>query len=157
MGGLFGLSGNPADRATVGSLNNSGTAFVDGGSTLQINGDVNNSGFLYTAVFGVGGNTLNITGILTNNPGAAFTLIGTGNVANVGTLNNSGLADVERGATLNLTNQPGGITDVVTGSDFYLAGTFNAGINNGFYQLTSVEGTLTLYNGRVTTDRKSVV
>ena len=55
------------------------------------------------------------------------------------------------GATLNLTNQPNGITDVVAGSTFDLAGTFNAGTNNGFYQLTSVEGNLILENGQTTT------
>ncbi len=72
-------------------------------------------------------------------------------MASLGTLSNSGTVHVGTGATLNLTNQPAGITDVVAGSTFDLAGTFNAGSNNGFYQLTSVEGNLILENGQITT------
>ena len=69
----------------------------------------------------------------------------------MGLLVNNGYVYVFTGATLNLTNQPSGITDVVAGSNFDLAGTFHAGPNNGFYQLTSVEGTLILENAQITT------
>ena len=56
------------------------------------------------------------------------------------TLNNSGGVTVATGATLNLTGQPGGITDVVAGSGFGIAGSFTAGANSAFANLTSIEG-----------------
>jgi hypothetical protein len=43
-----------------------------------------------------------------------------------------------------------GITDVVAGSTFYLFGTFTAGGQPGFANLTSVEGKLVLANGQTT-------
>ena len=170
--GHFYLNGTgPGDTAFLGGLVNSGFADVENGSTLQINGNVTNSGRLFTTFYGGGQSTLNVTGNLTNaglvqlngsgdaaniggvlNNSGSFGLTGTGigETANVGTLNNSGTVFVGSGSTLNLTNQPGGITDVVAGSTFALAGTFNAGSNSGFYQLTSVEGTLILENGQTT-------
>jgi len=71
-----------------------------------------------------------------------------------GTLNNNGSVRVGPGGTLNLLNQPGGITAVVAGSSFDLYGTCNAGAgtNNCFNSLTSVGGTLILENGQTTTD-----
>jgi hypothetical protein len=113
---------------------------------------VDNSAILSTNYFGSGGaNTLNISGTFTNNATGVFSLLDSGDVGNVGVLVNNGSIFIAPGATLNLTNQPSGITDVVAGSTFDLAGTFNAGANNGFYQLTSVEGNLILENGQTTT------
>ena len=56
------------------------------------------------------------------------------------TLNNTGAVSVGTGASLNLTNQPNGITDVVAGSVFSIAGSFTAGANSAFANLTSIEG-----------------
>ena len=135
-------------------VNSSGLLDVDGyipvSTRLLVNGDVNNFGTISTGI-GSGGNTLTIVGTLTNNSSGKLSLLSSGDVANVGILVNNANVLVGNGATLNLTNQPIGITDVVAGSTFDLAGTFNAGSNNGFYQLTGVEGNLILENGQTTT------
>src|SRR5208283_1679766 len=112
-------------------------------STLQINGAVTNSGSMTTGAGG--GNTLNITGNLTNTGTGGFSLNASGDMANVATLNNSGAVTVATGATLNLTSQPGGITDVMAGSSYSIAGSFTAGLNSAFANLTSIEGTVGLY------------
>ncbi len=130
------------DMATLGGLANSGTVNVDHGSTLQINGAVTNSGTLSTGNY-LGGNTLTITGGLTNS--GTFGLEGSGDMASMQTLVNTGTVGVVTGASLNLTNQPGGITDVVAGSVFSIAGSFTAGANSAFANLTSIEGEVTLY------------
>jgi hypothetical protein len=148
--GTFLLNG-PGDLASIGNgVTNSGIVDVEDGSTLVINGDVTNSGQMGTMFYGRGGgNTLTITGNLTTSND--FELDGPGDVGNVGTLTlGGGFVGVAFGTTLNLTNQPGGITDIPAGTVFELGGTFNAGANNGFYQLTSVEGSLNLFNGQTT-------
>ena len=96
-------------KATMnGGLNNAGTVDVEGGSTLQVNGDATNSGNLYTNQQGNGGsNTLNITGMLTNEVGAQFILNGPGDMATIGNgmgtgLANSGYVDVDGGSTLTI-------------------------------------------------------
>jgi fibronectin-binding autotransporter adhesin len=169
--GTFQLNG-PADMATLGGLINSGLVNVQGGSTLQVNGDVNNSGTLGANPFGNGGggNTITITGNLTNSGTVDLydvsgntTMSVTGNVVNsgfffientvfvnIGMLDNTGIVGVLPSSTLNLTNQPTGITDIVVGSTFDIGGTFTAGPYNAFYRLTSVEGTLDLYNQQTT-------
>ena len=89
------------------------------------------------------GGTINITGGLTNS--GSFSLSGAGDSASMQTLANSGSVSVATGATLNLTNQPGGgITDVVAGSSYSIAGTFTAGANSAFINLTSIEGSVSL-------------
>ena len=115
---------------------------------MSITGDVVNNGYLTTEYF-IGGtnNTLNISGTLTNN--GQFYVYGTGDVANVGTLVNDGALIVNTGATLNLTNQLD-VTDVPAGAGYNILGTFNAGPNNAFASLTSIEGTVILANGQTT-------
>ena len=156
-GGAFVLFG-PNDTATIGNVDNSGGAGSGGGgidlengSTLTVTGNVKNSGDIYTSrVTGAGGNTVTISGTLTNNAGAHFFIspgrIGSSDVANVGVLVNSGFVYVEEVSTLNLTNQPDGITDVVAGSNFGIYGTFKAGSDNGFATLNMVEGGVQLGN-----------
>jgi hypothetical protein len=121
--GDFELYG-PADTATLGGLTNSGTTDVEHGSTLTINGNVINSGDLYTDFSGLGGNnTININGTLDNTGlfwlrGASDTATITGNVTNeldaelfiyggsqatMPTLNNAGTVDVEGGSSLSVT------------------------------------------------------
>jgi hypothetical protein len=148
--GYQGGGGNTIDVS--GDLSNTYLVDVELNSTLTVHGNVDNSAILSTNYFGSGGaNTLNISGTFTNNATGVFSLLDSGDVGNVGVLVNNGSIFIAPGATLNLTNQPSGITDVVAGSTFDLAGTFNAGANNGFYQLTSVEGNLILENGQTTT------
>jgi len=87
----------------MGSLNNAGTVDVENGSTLTINGAVDNSGNLYTNQQGIGGkNTLNITGMLTNEAGGNFTLYGPMDSATLGSLSNAGTVNVDKGSTLTI-------------------------------------------------------
>ena len=134
------------------AVSSSGIVAVE---SLQVVGDVSNSGIFATSYYGGGNGALTVNNTLTNNVGGTFGPYGNLDVASVGALNNSGTVHVGTGATLNLTNQPAGITDVVAGSSFDLAGTFNAGANNGFYQLANVDGTLILENGQTTTTTPS--
>ena len=79
-----------------------------------------------------------------------MSLNGIGDVANIGTLSNSGAVYVGLGATLNLTDQSGGLTDVPLYASFTILGSFNAGGNSSFVNLTSVEGAVELANGQTT-------
>ena len=112
---------------------------------------------MYTNIQNGGGaaNTITVTGTFTNNSGAT-THIGyfgdTADVMNVGTLGNNGFLYIDTGATLNLTNQPNGVTDVVAGSELDVYGTFKAGTANGLAKLASVEGALVIGNGQTFTD-----
>jgi fibronectin-binding autotransporter adhesin len=145
------------DTPGTGTLTNSGTFDLEENSNVTVSGNLTNSGGLYTDVRNQtngGKNTLTITGAFTNNSGAT-TNIGyfgdTTDVMNVATLVNNGTLQIGSGATLNLTNQPNGLTDVVAGSDLYIFGTFKAGANNALANLGSVEGSLVLENGQTTT------
>jgi hypothetical protein len=99
------------DVATLGNLINNAGAFVDveGGSTLNITGNVTNSsggGFGVHGIFirgNPGGNTVNIGGSLTNT--GDFWVLGPGDTATIGSVTNSALGklDVEDGSTLNIT------------------------------------------------------
>ena len=139
----------PTTRPQSGGMTNGGTIDLENASVLTVTGDVSNSGFLYTSFNHTGGNTLNITGTLTNNSGGHFYLQGSGDVANVGMVDNFGLVSVQGGTTLNLTNQPNWIIDVVAGSTWVIGGNFAvAGVaNTGFANLTRVEGSVDLGNG----------
>ena len=122
------------------------------GSNVTIVGNVNNSGFIATGGFNgqQGPTMLTITGTLTNSSTGQFVVDGNSDQAFVGMLVNNYNVYVSPGATLTLTNQPGGVTDIVQGSIFDIAGTFKAGSNNGFAGLTSVEGSLYFENGQTT-------
>ena len=137
------------DTVTASTATNSGTIDVSSGSTLQINGNfTNNSGALLSSGFlaSGGGNTINITGTFTNVFGGTLYVLGSGDVANIGQLANQGDLVVGTGTTLNLTNQPNGITDVAAGSDYEVYGTFTAGGNPALAGLTTVEGTVIFGN-----------
>ncbi len=106
----------PCDTATIGgNLNNEANSMamiygyvnVEGGSTLIVNGAVDNSGYIYTnADLVAGGNTITINGMLTNEAGGQFVLNGNGgfggpgDTAVLGSVTNSGTVDVEGGSTL---------------------------------------------------------
>jgi fibronectin-binding autotransporter adhesin len=141
------------DTLTAGSLNTSGYVFVGDGSSLTINGDavINSGGLLQTGgLDGVGGNTLNITGTVTNGPGGFFYVLGQGDVANVGQLVDHNYVQIGPGATLNLTNQAG-LTDIASDADYTVQGTFTAQGGSALAHLTTLEGALGLINGQDTT------
>jgi hypothetical protein len=114
---------------TGASLTNFGTLTLNNGGTLTVSGAFTNESRANTHLY---------------NSGFAGTM-------NVGTLVNSGFVEIDSGQTLNLTNQPGGITDIVAGSTLNQYGTFN--VTNGLggavtaaalANLGSIEGYLTL-------------
>ena len=148
--GLF----NGSMFSITGNFNNSNSGIVDleSSSQLQVAGNVSNSGLLETAFYHNGGNTLNIGGTLTNNPTGYFYLFGNGDVANVGMVDNSGHVVIEPNATLNLTNEPGGVTDALAGSFWGIYGNFAvAGVpDTGFANLTTVEGEVDFGNDLTT-------
>jgi hypothetical protein len=147
------------DTPGSGTLTNSGTLDLEEGSNMTVSGNLTNSGTLETNIRNqeTSGhpNTLTVTGTFTNNSGAT-THVGffgdSTDVMNVGTLVNNGLLTIDNGATLNLTNQPNGVTDVVGGSELDVYGTLKAGTANGLAKLNSVEGTLVIGNGQTFTD-----
>lgn len=138
-------SGGTLTVASGGSINLSDT--VASNTTLSITGGVNNSGS-FTTGFAGGTNTVNVSGAFTNNAGAQLTLQSPTDVVNVASLSNSGTVTIDTGATLNLTNQPNGITDVPQGSILTITGSLKAGSANGLAKLTTVEGQLNLQNGQ---------
>ncbi len=149
-------SGVPETLTVTGSVNVSHTGLLDleSGSTVTVSGNFANSGSVATNYYSYGGatNSLTVTGTFTNTVGASL-LVGRGDVSdvvNIGMLVNNGSIDILPGATLNLTNQPNGITDVVAGSSLSVSGTFNAGSSSGLANLNSVEGYLDLV-GQTTT------
>ena len=123
------------------TIGTAGNVNVDN-AALHINGQLDNFGVL--ADQSGGATQFGVTGLLTNEVGATFTNnddhVGFGSLSNQGTVINWG--------TINLTNQPNGITDVVAGSEFRNYGTVMAGANDGFGQLQSIEGRLLIENGR---------
>jgi len=177
-GSLYLLAGSTGSTSGNVTLNSGSSEFIGGASKLTVNGNLtNNSTSFYTGIYYGGGSTLTVTGGLTNdaslsmygnyNGGGGDTLIvngaltnasgatlqlidGSSDVATIGTLSNSGTLYIGTGTSLNLTNQPNGITDVVAGSSLTVNGTFTAGSSNGLAKLGSIEGTLTLGNGSTT-------
>jgi fibronectin-binding autotransporter adhesin len=152
------LENGQAAKATPGTgtltISATGSLDLEQGTSLTVAGNLTNSGGLFTNVFNKGGsaNTLTVNGALTNNGNF---IVGsnddTKDVANLQTLVNQGSLAIGTGATLNLTHEPNGITDVVAGSSLNIAGSLMAGAANGLAKLGSVEGTLILENGQVTT------
>jgi hypothetical protein len=131
--GLIQLSG-AGSKATLAGLTNSGDVEVGKGSTLQINGDVTNSFIIETgATVSGGGNTVNITGTLTNTGPDGFGLFGVGDTATIGgDLNNSAIVTVENGSSLTVD---GNVNNSGT-----LATTF---FRNGGGNTLTVQGTVT--------------
>jgi hypothetical protein len=115
------LSFNPGMSLNVGGmLTNGGTVDLENGSTLTSNGAVDNSGFLYTDLNGLGGgNTVTFTGMLTNEIGGTFVLLGNGDIATIGngvgtSLTNSGFVDVDGGSTLTIMGDVMNSADIST-------------------------------------------
>ena len=92
------------------------------------------------------------TATLDSAPGNVVTISSPTTITINGLTMTSGTLDIASGATLNLVNQPGGITDINANSGLILGGTFEVnGTTSALAELTSVEGTLTLANGQTTT------
>ena len=152
-GASFSLQG-PGDTANFGGLDNSGQVGVYNGSTLRINGDLNNfvTGAIYveSSTLEVNGNlnnfgtlvidpsTVTITGTLTNNVGSTFTLA-PGDTVNAGSVINLGSFAIPGGAQLSTPMFSSSGSTTVGPLATLLVGTGTAG-NTGFYQLAN--GTL---------------
>ena len=142
---------------TLSSLENDGTFNTGiggaGGNTATISGDVTNNGSL--TLFGEH-DTLNVSGTFTNN--GALSVFGTGDVVNINTLNNGATGSLTISlnslGTINLTGGGLGITDIASTSSVDIGGTFNlingSTTTSGLANLTSVEGSLILRNGQIT-------
>ncbi|MGH9404356.1 MAG: beta strand repeat-containing protein [Terriglobia bacterium] len=85
---------------------------------------------------------------VTNSPGNTLTVSGAESVATL-TLK-AGTLDIAPLGTLNLTAEPGGITDIPAGSGLAVEGHFGAGSTNGLADLTSLGGSLKTDNGLTT-------
>jgi hypothetical protein len=108
-GGTLANSGSidlDAAAATIGSIVNTGIIDLEGGSTLQVNGNISNSGQMSTSYYGNGGNTMMVGGRLTNGLTGTFSLGGASDVANIGSFVNQGALYIASGATLNVTGGP---------------------------------------------------
>jgi T5SS/PEP-CTERM-associated repeat protein len=139
-GGELSLSG-PVAMATLGSLSNAGSVDVENGSTLQINGDANNSGSIVTNRNGVsGGNTINITGTLTQTDSATLVLNGPGDTVATGALMNAGAVYVDGGSTLTVagdeTNSSAGFLDL----DGHSTLTITGNVDNSGYTSANLFG-----------------
>jgi fibronectin-binding autotransporter adhesin len=144
----------PADLGTIGNgVNNTTTGYIDveGGSTLNITGNVTNAGGsggpggLGTGILGSGGNTLTVSGSVTNS--GKFGVVGVGDSATIGSLTNNagGFVNVENGSTLTVS---GNVTNNATGPQGIYTGFFGLGsgstikilgtlTNNGMFGLES--------------------
>ena len=171
QGGSLILNG-PGDMATIFiDLNNEGGVYVDNGSTLQINGDAFNGGTFTTGFNGGGGggNTVTITGDLTNGhhqitlfgDGDTFTVVGTPE-GPFAFDNNGGFTQFNKStATVDglLFNEAGGSIDLEgSGSVFHAAGgTLNSGAifvaNRSSFDSPSLDnsGMIDLENGSTLT------
>lgn len=109
------------------TIASSGSLDVSNGTTLTVMADVNNSGTVSTGRFGTDGNTLGISGALTNT--GTFQLNGPGDMATGSSLTNNvgGFVDVEHGSTLNIT---GNVTNSAGATGFGIYTSFNGTGNN---------------------------
>ncbi len=159
----LGGTGNWSNAAlwNAGVPNSGSDVFVGSGGADYVNIDVSNASINSLTIGGAAGESgvngvgtplvLDIAGALTVKTNGYLQFFNNQTI-NAATLSNTGSVYVGYGATLNLTNQPGGITDIVKDSIFYLSGTFNAGNHSATANLTSIEGNLTMdYFEKITT------
>lgn len=145
------ISATPAFNS--GAINVGGTLELDG-TSLSINGNVANSGYVsternYSFLSSNTTDSFNVSGKFRNS--GTFFMIQPGNSASFGSLANTGRFDFGGGTTVNLTNQPGGITDIPAGSEWTIDGAFNAGSQNALSNLQSIEGQIDIGNGPTST------
>src|SRR5208337_1015527 len=134
--GLLSLTGGSTVTAGADS-SNAGTIDLENASNLTIHGNFTNSGTLTTGSV-VGGNSFTVDGNFNNS--GSFSLNGNLDLGNVGSINNTGSVYIGYGTQLNLSNQPGGVTDVPGGSSWQIYGSFTENsVNFGFENLSSIE------------------
>ncbi|HVP49988.1 MAG TPA: PEP-CTERM sorting domain-containing protein [Candidatus Bathyarchaeia archaeon] len=127
------------------------TVTMDVGSStvnsLTVGGPSN--GFTSELTDGAVAQTLTITNGLTVGAQGFLYFTGTGSSITAATVSNSGSVSIGPGVTLNLTNQPLGVTDAPAGSVWTIGGNFAVGgvANTGFANLASIEGAVELQNG----------
>jgi hypothetical protein len=116
------------ESLTLGGINNGFTSELTDGGTAQTLTITN-------------GMTIGATGFLNLTGASTFT---------AATMSNGGQVYIGSGATINLTSQASGITDVPLNSSWQVYGNFELGgvANTGFANLTTVEGTVDLENGQ---------
>jgi hypothetical protein len=133
----------------AGSVVNSGTIELIGALpvqvTLQVNGDVNNSGQITMS----GGSVLGIGGTLTNDVGGSFLLNGPSNQASVGgSIVNSGVIDLEGASTLQVNGSISNSRQITTsyygngGNTMIVGGRLTNGLTGTF----SLEGASDIAN-----------
>jgi fibronectin-binding autotransporter adhesin len=135
--GSFQLTGG-AMATFSSSLMNSGTVDLENASTLKINGTADNFGTLSTSANGgSGGNTLTVSGLLTNEATGTLSVNGPSDVlkASAG-LVNQGLVTVKNGSTIDppFVNNLGTIN--IDGTSTFVVGTGTA-TGPGFIQLSN--------------------
>ena len=127
---------------------------VQQGSTVTINGNFNNAGYLATGSAGPGASTLSINGVLNN---SSSMLVGqSGDVLNVAALNNTGFVQVNSGATVDITGGGAGFTSIPASTAVCDDGTIEVtngrSVTSAFASLTNLSGLLELGNGQTVTD-----
>jgi hypothetical protein len=138
--GSFQVTGGAAATFTS-TLLNTGTVDLENASTLMIKGAADNFGTLSTSAnSGTGGNTLTVTGLLTNEAGAQLSVNGPADVltASAG-LVNKGLVTVKNGSTVTI-DAPSSVNNLGTisidGTSTFVVGTGTA-TGPGFIQLAN--------------------
>ncbi len=93
--------------------------------------------------------TLVVTNGLTVGVQGALDFTGSGSSITAGNISNSGYVLLGPGVTLNLTNQPNGVTSVAANSTWEIAGNFAVGgvANTGFANLANLDGSVLFENG----------
>ena len=93
--------------------------------------------------------TLSITNGLSVGQQGILDFTGIGSSITAATVSNNGSVTIGHGATLNLTGQPLGVTNVLAGASWTIGGNFEVGgvANTGFANLSSVSGSVTFANG----------
>jgi fibronectin-binding autotransporter adhesin len=134
-----------------GNWNLSGGTLELDGASLTVNGNVTSGALIqsrgfYSTLNGNAG-VLNVTGSFTNNSGGIL-LVQNGDSVSLGSLTNNGQIDVASGGSLQLTNQPGGLTTIAAGSSLTVesGGVLTANGGPAFAGLQTVNGTLSLSN-----------
>ena len=149
LGGGGGLDFSNGSSLTVGGNVTTDGSGIDlrSGSSFVLSG--NFTGRLHASG---GGNTLTLMGTYSGELFLGeFDSKGQSDVANIGNLGNSYQVEIFSTSTLNLTNQPNGITDVPQPSSLDVGGMIMVGSHSALGNLNSIEGVLSLGNDQTTT------
>ena len=143
----YGNADGGSNSASVGSLVNSGTIDLENGSALQVYGDASNSGSISLGSLD-GGNSLGVSGTLTNQGSLALNWSDTANISNL-VNSETGTINVQNGSTANVGSLAnGGVIDLENGSMLQVYGDAN---NTGSISLGNSSGGNSLtVNGMLT-------